>query len=157
MSTFIWILLLALLWVAITEHFTLANLAVGILIAGAILYSAQRITGGDRFFVRVGRLIALSGFFAWELIVANLRVAYDVLTPTYHMKPGIVALPLEARTDIEITLLANLITLTPGSLSLDLSSDRKVLYVYTMFVRDRDVFVRSIKDGLERRLLEALR
>lgn len=49
------------------------------------------------------------------------------------MKPGVIALPLSARTEMEITLVANLISLTPGTLSLDVSDDRKVLYIHAMF------------------------
>jgi multicomponent Na+:H+ antiporter subunit E len=86
-----------------------------------------------------------------------VRVAYDVITPSYYMRPAVVAIPLDARTDAEITLLANLISLTPGTLSLDLSADRRTLYVHGMFVRDRETFVRSIKHGLERRLLGVMR
>jgi multicomponent Na+:H+ antiporter subunit E len=75
------------------------------------------------------------------------------------MRPGIIAIPLDARTDLEITLLANLITLTPGTLSLDVSADRRVLYVHVMYIDNDDIEAvrRSIKDGFERRVLEVLR
>jgi multicomponent Na+:H+ antiporter subunit E len=75
------------------------------------------------------------------------------------MRPGVIAVPLDAKTDAEITLLANLITLTPGTLSLDLSPDRGVLYVHTMYIDQDDVerARRQIKDNLERRVLELLR
>jgi multicomponent Na+:H+ antiporter subunit E len=98
-------------------------------------------------------------FYVWQLILSNLRVAYDVVTPTHYMRPGVIAVPLDAKTDAEITLLANLITLTPGTLSLDLSPDRGVLYVHTMYIDQDDVerARRQIKDNLERRVLELLR
>jgi len=73
------------------------------------------------------------------------------------MRPGIVAVPLDAETDAEITLLANLLTLTPGTLSLDVSADRRFLYVHMMYIEDADVARRQIKDGYERRVLEVLR
>jgi multicomponent Na+:H+ antiporter subunit E len=74
------------------------------------------------------------------------------------MHPGVIAVPLDARTDAEITLLANLITLTPGTLSIDVSADRKVLYIHTMDLGDDPVrFRREIKEGFERRLLEVMR
>jgi multicomponent Na+:H+ antiporter subunit E len=71
----------------------------------------------------------------------------------------VVAIPLDAKSDIEITLLANLITLTPGTLSLDVSSDRSVLYIHVMYVDndDLDEVRRKIKSGFERRVLEVLR
>ena len=98
-----------------------------------------------------------AGFFLWQLLLSNLRVAYDVITPRLHMRPGIIAVPLDAKTDQEITLLANLITLTPGTLSLDVSEDRRVLYVHAMFVDSPDEVRDSIKNGFERRLLELIR
>ena len=89
--------------------------------------------------------------------LANLRVAFDVVTPTSYARPGIVAVPLDARTDVEITLLSNLITMTPGSLAIDVSDDRTVIYVHAMFVDDPDELRREIKEDLERRVLELLR
>lgn len=109
--------------------------------------------------VKAWQVVYFVLFFLWELWVANLRVAFDVLTPPYQMKPGIIAVPLDARTDAEITLLTNLITLTPGTLSLDISTDRRVLYVHTMYIDrgDIDRARRQIKEGFERRVLEVLR
>jgi multicomponent Na+:H+ antiporter subunit E len=98
-------------------------------------------------------------FYLWQMLLSNLRVAYDVVTPTHYMRPGVIAVPLEARTDAEITLLANLITLTPGTLSLDLSADRRILFVHAMYIDHGDVDKarRQIKEGLERRVLQVLR
>ncbi len=81
------------------------------------------------------------------------------LSETDYICPGVVAIPLDVTTDIEITLLACLITLTPGSVSLDLSQDRRTLFVHAMYIDNQDVeaYRRSVKDGLERRILELLR
>jgi multicomponent Na+:H+ antiporter subunit E len=86
-----------------------------------------------------------------------LRVAFDVITPSQYMRPGVVAIPLTAKTDNEITMLANLISLTPGTLSLDVSDDRSVLYIHAMYVDDPDELRHEIKAGFERRVLEVLR
>lgn len=102
-------------------------------------------------------LIALLGFFLWELVISSLRVAWDVVTPRAYRAPGIVAVPLDAKTDGEIALVANLITLTPGSLSIDVSPDRSTLYVHSMFAEDPEALRESIKSGFERRVLELLR
>lgn len=110
-----------------------------------------------RILYKVWLVIELTLFFLWELILANLRVAHDVLTPKHYKRPGVVAIPLDARTNAEITLLACLITLTPGTLSLEVSQDRRVLYVHDMFIDDPDEVRRSIKAGFERRLLEVMR
>jgi multicomponent Na+:H+ antiporter subunit E len=113
--------------------------------------------GNSAYFGKSGALLSFAAFYVLEVVRANLRVALDVATPASRANPAIVAVPLEARTDAEITLLSNLITMTPGSLSIDVSDDRSVIYVHSMFVDDPDELRRSIKDDLERRVLELLR
>jgi multicomponent Na+:H+ antiporter subunit E len=73
------------------------------------------------------------------------------------MKPGIVKIELEAKTDLEITVLSNLISLTPGTLVIDVSDDRKVMYVHGMYLEDKAKFIESIKIGLEKPLLNIMR
>jgi multicomponent Na+:H+ antiporter subunit E len=152
-------LLLALVWVGMTGEFTPPNFAIGFALGLLILFFARRVVGTPNYLVKTVQVVELVAFVLWELLLANLRVAYDVLTPGYHMRPGVVAIPLDAKSDIEITLLANLITLTPGTLSLDVSSDRRVLYIHVMYVDndDLDEVRRKIKSGFERRVLEVLR
>jgi multicomponent Na+:H+ antiporter subunit E len=157
MSALLWNLLLALAWVAATGVFSFDNLVVGFLLGFLSLYISRRVVGSPRYFDKVGQVISLLGFFLWELLLANLRVAYDVLTPRHHMRPGVIAVPLDVETDNEITMLSNLLTLTPGTLSLDVSVDRKVLYVHAMYIDDAEEVRRKIKDGFERRVLEVLR
>ena len=86
----------------------------------------------------------------------NIQVATDVVNRK-NIKPGIVRVPMDAQTDLEITLLSNFINLTPGTVIVDISDDRKVAYIHSMIVRDRESFIHSIKNGYERRLLEILR
>jgi multicomponent Na+:H+ antiporter subunit E len=159
MSGFLWNVLLALAWMGMTEEFTPQGLLVGFVLGFLVLLVARRVVGGPNYLIKAGRALELFFFTIWELILANLRVAHDVLTPSYYMRPGVVAIPLEARTDAEITLLANLITLTPGTLSLDVSTDRRTLYIHVMYIDDDDLDLvrRKIKDGFERRVLEVLR
>jgi multicomponent Na+:H+ antiporter subunit E len=159
MRSFLWNLVVALAWAASTGQFTVSNLAVGLALGFMVLLVSQRFTGKSSYFTKVGQVFRFALFYLWELIRANLRVAYDVVTPTHHMRPGVLAIPLDARTDAEISLLANLITLTPGTLSLDISLDRRVLYVHTMYIASGDIegARQQIKTGLERRVLEVLR
>lgn len=150
-------LLLALGWVAMSGHFDVVNLLVGFVFGYLVLYLLQRVIGRSSYFTRTIGLVRFVGFYILEVVRANLRVAFDVVTPTDYAKPGIVAVPLDARTDVEITLLSNLITMTPGSLSIDVSDDRSVIYVHVMYLEDPDELRRQIKDDLERRVLELLR
>jgi len=150
-------LMLTLIWLALTGQFTFLNFVFGFLLSFFILWVISRGSDERMYFYRIPKIISFFFYFLKELVKANLQVAYDVMTPNFFMKPGIVKIELDAKTDLEITLLANLITLTPGTLSLDVSDDKKVLYVHSMYIYDREQFVQSIKQGFERRLLEILR
>ena len=157
MTVLLWNIMLALSWAALMGEVTALSLAVGFVLGFVILYSVRRLLRPSRYFEKLWQSLRLAGLFAWELVVANLRIAYEVVTPSHNMRPGVVAIPLDAETDAEITLLANLITLTPGTLSLDVSDDRRVLYIHAMYVDDVEELRRSIKDGFEKRVLELLR
>jgi len=149
--------LLALAWLALSGDFSPVNFVIGFLLGYAALWITQHVTEQVSYFRKVRTVVSFALFFLWEVVKANLRVAYDVLTPRMRITPAIIAIPLDARTDAEITFLANLITLTPGTLSLDVSEDRKILYIHAMYVENVDQFRQEIKDGLERRLLDVLR
>lgn len=159
MSGILWNLLLALAWAGMTQDFAPANLLIGFLLGLLVLFFGRRVVGTANYLIKIRQVIGLHLFMIWELILANLRVAYEVLTPNHNMRPGVIAIPLDAKTDAEITLLACLITLTPGTLSLDVSADRSVLYIHIMYIDDDDIEAarRSIKEGYERRVLEVLR
>lgn len=158
MNLFLLNLLLALAWVALTGQFTPANFVIGFVLSHLLLWLAQRTAEPSTYFGKARQVLGFAIFFLWQIIKANLLVAYTVLSPRYRMRPGVLAIPLDVQTDAEITLLANLITLTPGSLSLDVSSDRRVLYIHSMDLGDDiDQFRREIKEDFERRVLEVLR
>ncbi len=110
------------------------------------------------FFRRLWGSIALFFGFIYELVVSSVRVAWDVLTPRTYARPGFVIMPLEAKTDMELMLTANLISLTPGTLSIDLSADRTELLVHSMFGGDDpEAEIAALKHGIERRVLRATR
>lgn len=157
MSGFLWNVLLAVAWAMLTGNFAPANLLLGFALGFLVLFFARTIAGSANYATKVVQAALLVGYFLWELLLANLRVAYDVLTPRTHMRPGVIAIPLDARTDAEIALLANLITLPPGTLSLDVSADRRTLYIHAMYLDDIDTARYKIKDGFERRVLAVLR
>ena len=152
-----WNLALGFVWAAVLGEITLANLLVGFALGFAILALAGGVLGSTLYFQKALRLVEFVGFFASQLVLSSVRVAADILTPSHRARPGIVAVPLAARTDAEITLLANLVSLTPGSLSLDVSDDRTTLFVHVMFLDDVENFRREIQQGFERRVLELLR
>lgn len=157
MIAFTWNILLALIWVSLSGHFTALNLLVGFVLGYLILGFALRdVPVFASYAGKVPRFVRFVGFFIVELIKSNLRVAHDVLTRTHYMRPAVIAFPLDAKTDGEITILANLISLTPGTLSLDVSTDREVLYIHVMYLDDEAEVQAGIK-YLESRVLELLR
>lgn len=154
MRTFLLNIMLAMAWSALLGEFTTVNLVAGFVLGYIILWTMQSVMEATSYFVKVRQVISLIFVFLWALIQANLRVAYSVLAPFSKMRPGIVAIPLDIESDVEITLLANMITLTPGTLSIDVSSDKRVLYVHGMHVHDLAEFKREIKNGFERKVRE---
>ena len=156
-NLFVLNILLALAWMSLTGQLTPLNFGFGFALGFSVLWLAERGTASGPYFRKVPQVIRFMLFFSWEVIKSNLRVAYEVLTPGQKIKPGIVAVPLAAKTDLEITIFANLITLTPGTLSLDVSDDRTILYVHAMFIEDVEEFKKNLKQELEKRLLEVLR
>lgn len=156
MSIFVLNAFLALSWAALVGSFTLPNLLLGYAMGYLALWVARPLFAKSTYFERVWRILRLALLFVYELVVSSLRVVWDVITPTHLARPGIIALPLDARGEGEILLVANLISLTPGTLSLDLSPDGETLYVHAMFVDDPDALRRELKEGMERHVLEAL-
>jgi multicomponent Na+:H+ antiporter subunit E len=98
-------------------------------------------------------------FFAYilkEIVVANIRVAHHVITPGSIAKPGVIAVPLDCKTPIGITWFTNLISLTPGTLVLDIADDRTALYIHTMFTDDIHDLRLKIKQHIEQPILELI-
>ena len=152
-----WNFILAIVWAALWSDFSGVNLLIGFVVGYLVLAIALRdLPDFARYVTKVPRAINFFFYFNRELIKSNLKVAYDVLTRTHYMKPGVIAFPLKAELDGEIAIVANLISLTPGTLSLDVSSDRRVLYIHVMYLLDEEQVVREIRD-LEQRILDIIR
>ncbi|MCB0417920.1 MAG: Na+/H+ antiporter subunit E [Bdellovibrionaceae bacterium] len=96
-------------------------------------------------------------FYFYELTASAIRIAWDVVTRKDYSKPGVIDVPLDAVTDVEIALIANLVTFSPGSMVVGLSEDRKTMRVHVMFLDDPKAEIQTIKAKLEARVLEVLR
>ncbi|MBB5571885.1 MULTISPECIES: Na+/H+ antiporter subunit E [Rhizobium] len=157
MILFVFNLLLAIVWVAVTGSASFLNLVLGFVLAALVLATLRGSYGGVPYLGRIGRILQLLLLFLRELAKSAWAVAVTVMSPKMDVKPGIFAFPLTVDRDFEITLLANLITLTPGTLSVDVSDDRKTLYVHALDCSDPEAVKRGIADGFERRIMEAFR
>lgn len=162
------VVLMAVVWAALVGSFDLLTLLAGAVVGALVLWFLRPLYESDDPAVRSmtvrGSLrqlfwvVELLGFFLYELTLSSLQVAREVLRPQMRLRPGVIALELDAHTDLEITALANLISLTPGTLSLEVSSDNTVLYIHAMFVDSEEATETRayIKHTLERRVMRAL-
>lgn len=171
MGFLIRVLVLAFVWAALQGSFSGYNILLGLLIGGVVVWFMRPLydlastrdpsVGGlleVRPLTRVWRFIVLVFVFLWELVLSSISVAREIIRPTLKIQPGVIAYPLDVQTGREITALANLISLTPGTLSLDVSNDRTVIYIHSMFVSDNEATeVRHrIKGTLEKHVARAL-
>jgi multicomponent Na+:H+ antiporter subunit E len=148
--------LLAILWMILQQAFTPLDFLVGFALGFVVIFLVQRLLDFGSYGRRTWNVLSLAGFCAWEIVRACMLLARLILNPEMTLRPGIVAVPLDLRSDSGITTLAILINLIPGTLSLDLSPDRHTLYVHAISVRDAASFRRIIKDEFERRIVDIL-
>jgi multicomponent Na+:H+ antiporter subunit E len=151
------VLLLALAWLALTGSFTIANALLGLVLAALVSAFAREQRRRNRIAIRMPATVRLAVLFLRELVLSAYRVARLVVTPRMDIRPGIFAYRLKLDRNFEITLLANLITLTPGTLSVDVSPDRKTLFVHAIDCSDPEKNRRDIAEGFERAIMEAFR
>ncbi|MEM9221723.1 MAG: Na+/H+ antiporter subunit E [Pseudomonadota bacterium] len=152
MATILINVLLALAWASVTGSFAFINLAFGFVLSGVSLMLIRNQVGSLSHFRQFFGAVSLAFTFLWELIKSSVNVAIIVLSPRRTLRPAIIAYPLNLKTDAEITLLANLITLTPGTLSMDVSDDRQTLYIHAIDAPEPDAVVSDIKASFEGRI-----
>lgn len=157
MKTFLLNIILALVWGAFSGSFTFTNFALGFLFGYFVLWMVQPMMEPSNYFKKFTSILGLFFHFLYELVHSSTKVAFDALTPKLHARPGVIGVPIGFRTDWEIVLLANLISLTPGTLTLDISEDKKIMYIHVLYINDIEEERIKIKNGMERRLMKILR
>ncbi|PCJ95657.1 MAG: Na+/H+ antiporter subunit E [Hyphomicrobiales bacterium] len=156
-SLFLINILMAFAWAAVTGSFSLPNLIFGFALSALALSLIREQVGTVGYLGRARRVGSLIILFLYELVLSAFSVAKTVLKPRMNIKPAFVAYPLRVDKDFEITLLANLITLTPGTLSVDVSPDRQTLYIHAINVEDEEALKKDIAEGFEMKIMEAFR
>lgn len=156
MSTAFLVVILALIWAGISGNFSGLNLIFGGMIGSVAVIVLRDAFAGPRATKRIRRMLSLAILFLYELMASAVRVALVVVRPdlSQAVRPAIVAVPIALKSDAEITLLANMITLTPGTLSVDVSEDRSVIYVHALCMDDRDALIADIANGFEKKVRE---
>ena len=155
MTLFLINVLLALAWVAVTGVLSALNLVFGFALGALALSLIREQVGSVGYLSRMRRIVSLFALFFYELVLSAWRVARIVISPRMELRPGIFSYPLAVRRDFEIAMLANMITLTPGTLSVDVSEDRSMLFVHAMDASDVEAARRDIAEGFERKIIEA--
>nr|WP_108660595.1 Na+/H+ antiporter subunit E [Acuticoccus kandeliae] len=147
-------IMLAVAWAAVSGSFSFVHLLFGFVLGGFALWLIREQVGGVRHFRGAWNVLKLGVIFIIELIKSSVHVAKLVLSPWRTLEPAIIAYPLTVESDAEITLLANMITLTPGTLSVDVSDDRTTLYVHAIDAPDPNAVIADIKSGFEQLILK---
>lgn len=147
---------LAAIWILMKGTGSAGDFFVGLILAALILRFLRKSYHQERSFLRVGRIARYVLSFARELVVANLQVLKIVLSPRIRIRPGILAYRTRCRTSFGVTLLANSITLTPGTLSVDVSEDHKTIFVHALDITHPDEVRESIRLGLEEPVMGAV-
>jgi len=157
MSNFAANLLLAIIWAVFFGGFTWLSVLSGLAVGYGILWLLQPLTGTQSsYFKRVWYWAKLVVMFHYELIVSSIHVLWDIVTPQHRARPALIEMPLAAKTDLGVLLVTNMISLTPGTLSIDVSPDRSTLLVHAMFADDPDAVVHELKSGMERWVIDAV-
>ncbi|WP_416149278.1 Na+/H+ antiporter subunit E [Salipaludibacillus sp. HK11] len=147
---------LAFIWMLLRNEYTMVEFMLGFIVGLALLYVLRRFLAFDFYFRRVIAVFKLLILFTYKLILSNIDVTKIVLSPKMksNIQPGIIAVPTKLRTDWEVTLLANLISLTPGTLTMNFSEDGRTLYVHSIHVPDKEAAIKEIHESFERAIME---
>jgi multicomponent Na+:H+ antiporter subunit E len=157
MRFFVLNIFLAMTWTLLQGQLRALDFIAGFVLGYVVIGLSQRLLGSGNYSQKVVQVVRFVAFVAWDIFTASLALAWLMLQPKPKLSPAVIAIPLDVKTDLEIVLLANLITLSPGTLSVDVSSDNSTLYVHTINQDRPDEFRAEIKGGLERRVLEVMR
>lgn len=146
-------LLVLVVWLMLTMEWTLANVMLGVVAALLSIAVSQQTNMARRAY----RLVWLSLYFIGEVLIANARLCVAILRPRLQLQPAIVSIPVAELTRQELVALATFVTLTPGTLSIDVSADASTLYIHTFNLGDAQQFRREVKQNIQRRIQEVFR
>ena len=147
---------LALGWMILNERYGLGEFVIGYLVGAAIVRGLGDFWPGPIRVRRPARFARLALRFATDVMVANLAVAWTVVRPRLRIGPAFLVIPLDLKDDFRITALANMITLTPGTLSVDVAPDRSALYVHCLSTDDPERVRAYIKENFEKGIEESI-
>ncbi|MFJ7935740.1 Na+/H+ antiporter subunit E [Sporosarcina sp. NPDC096371] len=148
---------IAFVWMFMSTSMTASTFIIGYLIGLLLIFMMRRFFKERLYIWRLWATVKLTLLFFKELTLSNISVLRVVLRPKMDIQPMIFALPTDLEHDWEITLLSSLITLTPGTIVLNVSDDQRTLYIHAIDVDDVDEAIDSIKNTFEKAIKEVSR
>lgn len=150
MTRFGFNLVLAVVWCLMWGSFSAWNFMGGLAVGAFVLTGYSRVAGKSPYMLRLWHLIRFGAYFMKILAKSNLQIAKEVVTPGWSQTPRILRYPVGHLTDVQKTSLANAITLTPGTLVVDISPDGQFLYLHCMYAKQREQTIAEIDELADR-------
>lgn len=144
---------LTLLWMMLNRDTTLLNGLLGFALGAIVVDMGLRASGTGRYISRLWAVVRFACYFLYILVKANLDVAWEIITPGYTMTPRMIRYDVKGLTPVQITVLANAITLTPGTLSADINDAGDILYIHAMYAEKKTDATKDL-DELRDKLLK---
>lgn len=147
-------LIISFMWMFLSESYTFITFIFGYILGALLLLLLNRFFPSRYYLAPIYKIIVLILIFIRELILSNIEIVKLVYKRKPDFEPGIFAMPIEVKKNWEITLLANLITLTPGTLSVALSDDQSQIFIHAMHIDEIDESINDIKNTFEKAIME---
>ena len=152
-TPFLFNIALTLLWMMLNRDTTLLNGVLGFVLGAIVVEMGLRAAGKKRYICRLWSFVLFACYFLYILVKANLDVAWEIITPGYSMKPRMIRYDVTGLTPVQVTFLANAITLTPGTLSADINDAGDTLYIHAMYAEETTDATKDL-DELRDKLLK---
>ena len=143
-------LILGVAWCMLWGSFSSWNFAGGLLVGALIINGYARVTGQSSYVMKILNLLRFAAYFLWILAKTKLQIAREVVTPGWSQTPRILRYPVGHLDDVHVTTLSNAITLTPGTLAVDISPDGQYLYLHCMYAESREQQIADLDELADR-------
>ena len=151
----LWFLLfLLLIWCGFSNDFCITNIILGLFFSLVVHFLIM--PGKLLFRIHIAQLVMLFFYVVWELLYSSIQVAWDILTPRHKSQSELIEVPLQCKHSAQISLLANLISLTPGTLAVDVTKKNQSIIVHIMFAQNKENIISFIKNKLESKIIKVI-
>jgi multicomponent Na+:H+ antiporter subunit E len=148
---------LGLVWCMLNKSIHPVTFLVGVVLGWGSTALFHSLSPYSVFKLNLWEGVKLLLVFIYEMILANFQIALIILSPRIYIRPGIIEYPLDLKNEGAIVLFANMISLTPGTLSVDISEDKKFIYIHAMIMETPDQLRQDIKRIFEKRIQKMMR